>query len=47
MCDNTAISEKRWNIANREPKVCNMEVEIVMFVAKGSTKLHVPPDRQE
>ena len=28
-------------------KVCNMEIEIVTFVVKGSTKLPVPTDRQE
>ena len=36
-----------WNIATQERKVCEMEVEIVMFVVKGSSKLTFPPDQQE
>ena len=35
------------NIATQELKVCDMEVEIVTFVVKGSVPLAVPPDRQE
>ena len=37
----------RWNIVTQERKVCNIEVEIVTFVVKGSAQLTVPPDRQE
>ena len=31
----------------QERKDCDMEVEIVTFVIKGSAQLTVPPDRQE
>ena len=35
------------DIATQERKVCNMEIEIVMFVVKGSAKWAVPIDWQE
>ena len=47
MRDKNAIGRRRWNIATQERKVCDMEVEIVTFVVKGSAQLTVPPDRQE
>ena len=33
--DKNTICWQRWNIATQEQKVCDMEVEIVMFVVKG------------
>ena len=33
------IGWRKWNIATLERKVCDMEVEIVTFVVKGSAQL--------
>ena len=38
---------RRWNIATRERKDCDMEVEIVTFAVKGSAQMTVTPHRQE
>ena len=38
---------RRLDVATQERKVCNMEIEIVTFVVKGSTKLTVPTNCQE
>ena len=38
---------RKWNIASQERKVCEMAVEIVTFVVKGSAQPTVPPNRQE
>ena len=43
----STIGWRRWNIAIQERKVCDMEVEIVTFVVKGSSQLTVTLDRQE
>ena len=45
--DKNAIGGRRWNVATKERKICNMEIEIVTFVVKGSAKLTVPTDWQE
>ena len=45
--DKNAIGGLRWDAANRERKVRNMEIEIVTLVVKGSAKLTVPTDWQE
>ena len=45
--DKNAIGRRRWDVATQERKVCNMEIEIVTFVVKGSAKLTVPTDWQE
>ena len=45
--DKNTIGWRRWNIATQERKVCDMEVEIVTFVVKGSSQLTVTLDRQE
>ena len=45
--DRNAIGRRRWDVATQEREVCNMEIKIVTFVVKGSTKLAVPTDRQE
>ena len=37
---------RRWDVATQERKVCNMEIEIVTFVVKGSAKLTFPTDWQ-
>ena len=42
-----AIGGRGWNIATQERKICDVEIEIVMFVINGSVKLTVPPDRQK
>ena len=42
-----ANHRRRWDVATQERKVCNMEIEIVTFVVKGSAKLTVPTDWQE
>ena len=42
--DKNAIGGRRWDVATQERKVCNMEIEIVTFVVKGSAKLTVPTD---
>ena len=39
--DKKAIGGRIWDVATQERKVCNMEIEIVTFVVKGSTKLTV------
>ena len=41
------IGWRRLNIATQERKVCDMDVEIVTFVVKGSAQLTVPLDRLE
>ena len=45
--DKNAIGGRRWDVTTQERKVCNMEIEIVTFVVKGSAKLTVPMDWQE
>ena len=45
--DKNAIGWRRLDVATQERKVCNMEIEIVAFVVKGSAKLTVPTDCQE
>ena len=45
--DKNAISGRRCDFATQERNVCNMEIEIVTFVVKGSAKLTVPTDWQE
>ena len=45
--DKHTICWRRLNIATKERKLCDMEVEIVTFVVKGSAQLTVPPNRQE
>ena len=45
--DKNAIGERRWDVATQEREVCNMEIEIVTIVVKGSAKLTVPTDWQE
>ena len=42
--DKNAIRGRRWDVATQERKVCNMEIEIVTFLVKGSVKLTVPTD---
>ena len=34
--DKNTIGRRRWDVATQERKVCNMEIEIVKFVVKGS-----------
>ena len=45
--DKNVIGGRGWDVATQERKVCNMEIEIVTFVVKESTKLTVPTDWQE
>ena len=45
--DKNAIGWRSWNIASQEWKVCGMDVEIAMFVVKGSAHLTAPPDRSK
>ena len=45
--DKKIIDWRRSNIATQERIVCNIEVEIVTFVVKGSAQLTVPLDGQE
>ena len=45
--DKNAIGGRKLDIATQKWKVCNMEIEIVTFVVKGSAKLTVPADWQE
>ena len=45
--DKNAIGGRRWDVATQKRKVCNMEIEIVTFVIKGSAKLTVPADCQD
>ena len=40
--EENAIGGKRWDVATQERKVCNMEIEIVTFVVKGSKIEKVP-----
>ena len=42
--DKNAIGGRRWDVATHERKVCNMEIEIVTLVVKGSAKFSVPTD---
>ena len=48
-----AIGGRSWDIAIQERKICDMEIETVMFVISiivirhVSVKLTVPPDRQK
>ena len=45
--DKNTIGWRRRNIATQERKVCDVEVEIVTSVVKGSAQLTVTLDRQE
>ena len=45
--DKDAIGGRSWNIATQERKICDMEIEIVMFVINGNMKLNIPPNREE
>ena len=45
--DKNTIGWRRSNIATQERKVCDVEVEIVKFVVKGSAQLTIPLDPQE
>ena len=43
-----AIGRRSWYITTQERKICNMEIEIVMFVINGSMKLtDLPIDRSK
>ena len=37
--DKDAIGWREWDVASQERKVCNMEIEMVTLVVKGSAKL--------
>ena len=43
MWNEHAVGCQILNIATQERKICDIEVEIVMFVVKGSAQLTVPP----
>ena len=45
--DENAIGGRRQDVPTQERKVCNMEIEIVTFVVKGSATLTVPIEWQE
>ena len=45
--DKNAIGRRRWDVAIQEREDCNMEIEIVTLVVKGSAKLTVPIDWQQ
>ena len=45
--DKDAIGGRSWNIATQEGKICDVEIEIVIFAIYGSVKLTFPPDRQK
>ena len=47
LCDKNAIGGRSWDVATQEWKVCNMEIEIVTLIVKGSVKLTVSTDFQE
>ena len=44
--DKNAIGVRKWDVATQERNVCNVEIEIVTFVVKGSMKFVVPTDWQ-
>ena len=47
LLDEDAIGGWNFNIATQERNICDLEIEIVTFIIKGSVKLTVPPDRQK
>ena len=43
--DKNTIDGRRWDIATQEGKFCDVEIEIIFIVVKGSVKLTTQHDQ--